>query len=576
MPYLSEHLQAVEINTASSPPSSSAPRVSTPQGIYIGSASVPGVDQFLSIRYAEPPIGSLRFADPEPYHSGSPDQEVDTSSYGPGCLQDPTLEKENGLSEDFLTLNVVRPTGANSRSGEPLPVMVFIFGGANILGQINAYNSTGLVQTSVAAGKPVIYVSMNYRLGGFGFLYNSLFRRSGSLLNTGLKDQHLALQWVHDNIASFGGDPNRVTLFGQSAGSFNVWMQMRYAAAHSETENNALFQAAILQSGMPASLALKGQTPSNGDAYLTATLIAVGCAPLPLIGNATDEAVLQCLRNVPAQRLSDVGFAVDGEWINTPYYWSEEVVPIPLMKGTVLNEGSLYGLVPVLVLPKNVYLDAVVATNLTTNITLPGPVVQTYYSHSATENGKGYNTNRTILDPSDPYYISEAVLGDAVQNIPRRVLLGQHSSSANAVDGRAAPTWGYMFKHRPPLSVFTQSFYPIMPVTPSLLLERAGVAHASELAYVFGSIYGLSGRTRGDAEVGRKMQAMDPNAHNSTEIPRWEQYDPRNARIFHFQEQGNATSGIFPDNMRLDSYNAYRLAVANAGLPALPEVRVMV
>lgn len=192
---------------------------------------------------------------------------------------------------------------------------------------------------------------MNYRLGGFGFLYNSLFQRSGNLLNTGLKDQHLALQWVHDNIARFGGDPSKVTLFGQSAGSFNVWMQMRYAASHNETGDKALFHGAILESGMPASLALKGQTPSNGDGYLNATLAVVGCLPLPLIGNGSDQAILQCLRNLPAQRLSDVwfnpvsplkhqvdilvqeqvGFGVDGVWINTPYYWSEEVVPIPLV-----------------------------------------------------------------------------------------------------------------------------------------------------------------------------------------------------------------------------------------------------
>lgn len=241
---------------------------------------------------------------------------------------------------------------------------------------------------------------MNYRLGGFGFLYNSLFQRSGNLLNTGLKDQHLALQWVHNNIARFGGDPSKVTLFGQSAGSFNVWMQMRYAASHNETGDKALFHGAILESGMPASLALKGQTPSNGDGYLNATLALVGCLPLPLIENGSDQAILQCLRNLPAQRLSDVwfnpvsplkhqvdilvqeqvGFGVDGVWINTPYYWSEEVVPIPLVSpaweyqswmlmrlclqitGTTLNEGSLYGLVPAGTTTERAYLNAVVAS----------------------------------------------------------------------------------------------------------------------------------------------------------------------------------------------------------------------
>ncbi|GME48475.1 putative alpha beta-hydrolase protein [Neofusicoccum parvum] len=558
-----------------------APRVATPQGTYIGNASVAGVDQFLSIRYAEPPIGPLRFADPVAYHSGAPGNEVNVSSYGPGCLQDPTLGSENGLDEDCLTLNVVRPANASTAPGELLPVMVFIYGGANINGQIKWYNSTGLVQSSTDAGKPVIFVSMNYRLGGFGFLYNTLFQRSGNILNTGLKDQHLALQWVQANIARFGGDPGKVTLFGQSAGSFNAWMQMRYAAARGETGSKALFHAAILESGMPASLALKGQTPANGNAYLNATLAAVGCAPLPLVGDASDAAVLQCLRAVPQDRLAfvwfntlspirnqvdpllvqeQVGFAVDGVWIDTPYYWADEVVPIPLITGTVLNEGSFYGLVLTGTATNPVYLGTVVATDLnSTDPTLPGPVVSTYFAHSATENGKGYNPDPTL---DDSYYIGEAVLGDTVQNIPRRVLLGQHASSANAVGGRGAPTWGYMFKQRPPISIYKQPFYPLPPALPDLVLSRAGVAHASELAYVYGTISALSGRTAGDLEVSRKIQAMwfsfayskNPNSHGQANIPRWEKYDPLNARIFQFQEQGGATSGMASDSMRLDSY----------------------
>lgn len=112
-----------------------APHVATPQGTYVGDANVPGVDQFLSIPYAEPPLGQLRFADPMPYHSGAVGREVNVSSYGPGCLQDPTLASDNGLSEDCLTLNVIRPASNGSEPEVLLPVMVFIFGGANFLGE---------------------------------------------------------------------------------------------------------------------------------------------------------------------------------------------------------------------------------------------------------------------------------------------------------------------------------------------------------------------------------------------------------------------------------------------------------
>lgn len=114
-------------------PSLCIPRVATPQGTYVGSSSVPGVDQFLSIRYAEPPVGQMRFADPVAYHSGTEGSEVDVSSYGPGCQQDPTLQDGNRLSEDCLTLEVIRP--ATIPSGGSLPVMVFIFGGANFNGE---------------------------------------------------------------------------------------------------------------------------------------------------------------------------------------------------------------------------------------------------------------------------------------------------------------------------------------------------------------------------------------------------------------------------------------------------------
>lgn len=233
--------------------------------------------------------------------------------------------------------------------------MIFIYGGANIGGQAKAYNAPGLVQRGIATNSRVIVATMNYRTGGLGFLFNSLFAGKG-LMNAGLKDQRLALEWLHDNIRAFGGDPARTTIFGQSSGSFNVWMQARYAAHGGSNKN--LFRAMIMESGAPASLALRGNTPESGDAYLKQSLVAFGCLSSILV--TPGDAALACLRGVSKERLTDVwfnqlsplnqaidifvqekvGFGVDGVWLDGPDYWNETIVPIPMV-----SRGELFSLI---------------------------------------------------------------------------------------------------------------------------------------------------------------------------------------------------------------------------------------
>jgi carboxylesterase type B len=118
------------------------------------------------------------------------------------------------FGEDCLTLNVARP----SESKEALPVAVWIYGGGFASGSSAwpVYNLSWVVNASQAANKPIIVVSLNYRLGVLGFLPGSELAAEGNV-NLGLLDQRLALQWVQENIAAFGGDPNRVTVFGESA-----------------------------------------------------------------------------------------------------------------------------------------------------------------------------------------------------------------------------------------------------------------------------------------------------------------------------------------------------------------------
>ena len=223
------------------------PKVQSPGGTFEGNSSIAGLDQFLGISYAKPPIGNLRFANPVPTDP-SPETVFNASTYGPGCSQLNICSEYNGLSEDCLTLNVIRPAGVSHNAS--LPVLFWIHGGGNENGQSIFYNGTALVQHSSSVHQPVIYVSINYRLGGFGFLISPAFKAKG-ISNLGLKDQYLALQWAHANIQSFGGDPARVTIFGESAGAANCWAQLHWARKNNEA--NKYFRGMITQSGAPGS-----------------------------------------------------------------------------------------------------------------------------------------------------------------------------------------------------------------------------------------------------------------------------------------------------------------------------------
>ncbi len=185
------------------------------------------VASFRGLAYATPPVGPLRWRPPQATPESS---EMRTAyDYAAPCLQ-PSLP---GASEDCLTLNVFRPFGVDG----PLPVMVFIHGGAFVGGTANdpLFDGAKLAQAGL------IVVSVNYRLGALGWLTHPTVPE-GSSGNYGLMDQIAALHWVHDNIAAFAGDPNNVTLFGSGAGATSIALLMLC------TQSRDLFQKAILQS----------------------------------------------------------------------------------------------------------------------------------------------------------------------------------------------------------------------------------------------------------------------------------------------------------------------------------------
>jgi len=200
-------------------------QVRTASGAVAGTTSSDGkVQIFKGIPFAAPPVGPLRWKEPQPVAAWEGVRQA--TEFGPRCMQGNVFGdmafRDSGPSEDCLYLNVWTPKAA---AGANLPVMVWIYGGGFQAGA----TSEGRQDGEYLAHKGVVVVSMNYRLGIFGFFSHpgltqeSPHHASG---NYGLLDQAAALQWVHDNIAAFGGDPANVTIFGESAGSFSVCAQM--------------------------------------------------------------------------------------------------------------------------------------------------------------------------------------------------------------------------------------------------------------------------------------------------------------------------------------------------------------
>src|ERR1043166_8592467 len=207
----------------------------------VSGVAVNGIVAFKGIPFAAPPFGELRWKAPQPVKSWS--GVKDASKWGPACMQDAMFPQLFGapmtpLSEDCLYLNVWTPAKA---AGDRLPVMVWIYGGGFVGGQ----TSVPLYDGTKLAEKGVVLVSVAYRLGAFGFLaHPELSKETGKGSgNFGLQDQIAGLRWVKANIAKFGGDPNRVTIFGESAGGISVSMLAASPAAR------GLFQRVISESG---------------------------------------------------------------------------------------------------------------------------------------------------------------------------------------------------------------------------------------------------------------------------------------------------------------------------------------
>ncbi|KXJ87079.1 Alpha/Beta hydrolase protein [Microdochium bolleyi] len=255
-----------------------------------------GIEVFLNIPYGQDTSGEHRF---KPARPATPARgsTVEATSYGPACPQalgvsSPPLMLGNitRVSEDCLNLNVARPKGTTP--DQRLPVLVFIHGGSFWSGSNGEPTTSpdGMILESVANGLPVMHVAMNYRMGFFGFAQSDALESEGSE-NAGLRDQRLAIEWVRDNIAAFGGDGSKITIFGQSSGGLAVGMQiMAYGGTKPVPFQQGICESQALEPGITGNFTI--------DA-MQLLVDAVGCNSTSLHSAET----VSCLRGLDTQKL---------------------------------------------------------------------------------------------------------------------------------------------------------------------------------------------------------------------------------------------------------------------------------
>ena len=440
----------ISVATASADNSSHRrPIALTESGLVIGSTT-DGGNEFLGIPYAAPPMGALRWRPPKRY-GFFPGFVLEATQFGSACTQPGGIGREN-----CLFLNVYTPQKeSGDRRGHGLPVMFWIHGGGLIDGSSTPYNPERLVK------KGVIVVTIHYRLGYLGFFAQSAIDAEGHLNgNYGLMDQQFALGWVRRNIASFGGDPDRVTIFGESAGGQSVYAQLASPLAA------GMFRGAISESGSYAefqdyfsNIVTLGVGETQGT-----TAVPSGAAIADSVGCTNQTA--SCLRAVPASTMvAAEPFPlypfVDGTLLTqtmSAAFASGEFNHVPVISGTNHDEYRLF-----------VALDRDLVGN---------PILTSaeYDSAVATLWGPALAPPVLALYPFASYPTGGEALGASGTD-------GAFSCAARIADQSLAkfvPTYTYEFND--------ENAPPAQSAFGGLLTFPLGAYHSSELQYLFPGI----------------------------------------------------------------------------------------
>ena len=493
---------------------SSAPLKTT---VKVTQGTIQGVEQdgifsYKGIPFAAPPVGDLRWKAPQPAKSWTGVRNADT--YASGCMQDSSMAAMTGapanFSEDCLYLNVW--TGAK-KVDEKRPVMVWIHGGAFVGGM----TGTPMFDGTKFAKKGVVLVSVAYRLGVFGFMADpELSRESGRGSGTyGLQDMIAGLHWVNDNIDRFGGDPSRVTIFGESAGGIAVGMLAAAPPA------KGLFQRAISESGgsfapprikdgagmnVP-SLAL---AESEGESFLKKlgvdNIKAARALPAEQIQKATGGG----MGGVRFWPVAD-GYVIPGD----PYelYLKGQFNDTPILAGTNSNEGGLF---------------------------MRGPATPEKFEQQIRS---GYGERADVILKAYPHATdSEAARASA--DVFREFAFAWPTWAWAKLQSRMGKgkAYVYYYDHRTPRS-------------------PDGANHADEVPYVFGNFGGRGSKPQPkDLALSDMIQAYwinfartgDPNGPG---LPVWPNFTGENQKVMYF----DTTTGAIPiPNLeKLKAYDEY-------------------
>ncbi|OPB44533.1 carboxylesterase type b [Trichoderma guizhouense] len=440
-------------------PSQSTPVVTTKDGTLLGGkCSTTDVNFFLSIPYANPPT---RFHAPAPYTGVYHDRNATTPA--PACPQFGTTFIETGKqSEDCLFLDIFVPIRKPHKS--KLPVKIWIYGGSNEAGGISNAMYTGCY-----AAENVIQVNINYRQGPLGFL---AVQKAGINGNFGIQDQLLALKWIKANIESFGGDPDKMVLFGQSAGSLDTFT----IATLSDAPD--LISAAIMQSGGGSDFASVAEAQPWNELFVT----TLGCKPsdFSCIDSKSVAEMQQAVLAMPAGVGPSIGSPiahigrgfswgplVDGKII--PKAPASAGVKVPSIFGSTSTEGMLFVL-------------ATYAKNLTTQTQATYDDFLSYqFGPLASRVNSTYPLSkfpRTASVPNSADAAISAVYTDYAYKCT--AYRGLQKGIANKV-----PVFTYLFDRTSSCTWLTS--VPNTPFVHSFL----GATHTAELPFVFGVLDGL-------------------------------------------------------------------------------------
>ncbi|GIC92886.1 uncharacterized protein Aud_009361 [Aspergillus udagawae] len=507
------------------------PLVHTLNGSYEG-IHLDALDQdiFLGMPYAAPPLGPLRFRHPQPL-TESWDGVRNATTYGPQCPGYGNALGKYTQSEDCLTMNVVRPTNADQH---PLPVAVYIYGtGLKVGGSDNQrYNLSFIVSTAAKAGLPFIGVSFTYRASVGGWIISRQVRGTGNT-NIGFHDQRMALRWVQENIAFFGGDPRKVTLWGGSSGARDVG----YHLAAYGGRDDGLFRAAIMQSGSVVQKTSSRRFPAQ---ELYDSLVAsTRCAEA--------EDSLDCLRYIPYDEINIAfekspygigrmaeafgGPSIDGNFLANYGSLSlkdSRMVKVPVISGVVSHEGSNQ-------IPESVRDWTDLRDFLIDHVLFPTTVVDHLMGLYPPIVPRG---DDKLDPPIEGISISshaeferiEQLMGDLANNAGARLMCESYAAFATC----------YAFR----FDAMVSSVYD----------ERLGVRHGAEIGPVFQNFDGIGWDVNpftGKGEGLRQMShligimwagfitAMDPNIGLNQHDPVWPKYSEATRLTMVFNENGS-------------------------------------